>query len=65
MLSDNSKVAEWYTRGNSGMAVGLGTGVGTSHSSTGVGVGIPITSSSVATRRLVFGPDGILKSWKK
>lgn len=69
MLSDQSKVAEWYTRGNSGMAVGLGTGVGTSrsHSSSGVGfgVGVPVTSSSWQKRRLVFGPDGVLKSWSK
>lgn len=63
MLSDQSKVAEWYTRGDSGMSVGLGTGI--SRGPVGVGVGIPVHRKSGQYLRLTFGPDGILRSWNR
>ena len=59
MLSDQSKVAEWYTTRRSGMSVGVGTGIGP----VGAGVGVPVGGSRMRTLRLTFGPDGILKSW--
>jgi hypothetical protein len=61
MLSDQSKVAEWFTHHRPGMSVGVGTGIGP----VGAGVGIPVGGSSVRSLRLTFGADGILKSWSK
>lgn len=61
MLSDNAKVAEWYTGRSSGMSVGVGTGVGP----VGMGVGVPVGGNRFRSMRLTFGPDGILKTWSK
>lgn len=61
MLTDQSKVAEWYTRRRSGMSLGLGTGIGP----VGAGVGVPVGGGGVRSLRLTFGPNGILKTWSK
>ena len=63
ILDDRSKVAEWYSRQNSRMSVGLGTGF--SSGAVGMGVGAPVGSSTDRSLRLTFGADGILKSWKR
>lgn len=63
MLSDQSKVAEWFSRGDSGMSVGLGTGI--SRGPVGAGVGVPVYRGSGSYLQLTFGPDGILRSWKR
>lgn len=61
MLSDQSKVAEWYTGRSSGVSLGVGTGVGP----VGVGMGVPVGGNKIRSLRLTFTPDGILKSWSK
>ncbi len=61
MLSDNSKVAQWYGTRRTGMSLGVGTGVGP----VGAGVGVPVGSGQVRVLRLTFGPDGVLKSWSR
>lgn len=61
MLSDQTKVAEWFTQRRSGMSIGLGTGVGP----IGAGVGVPVGGSRPRSLRLTFGQDGILKSWSR
>lgn len=58
-LSDGSTIAEWYQR-RSGPSIGLGTGIG--HGPVGVGIGVPVSGPSVRVTRLVFDPDGILRS---
>lgn len=61
MLSDQSKVAEWYTGRSRGVSLGVGTGVGP----VGVGMGVPVGGNRIRSLRLTFGPDGNLKSWSR
>jgi hypothetical protein len=61
MLSDQSKIAEWYTGRSGGVSLGMGTGVGP----VGVGMGVPVGGNRIRSLRLTFGPDGILKSWSR
>lgn len=61
MLSDSSKVAEWFSGRKTGMSLGVGTGVGP----IGAGVGVPVGGGKLRVLRLTFGPDGVLKNWSR
>ena len=63
-LDDGTVVADWITRGHSGVSFGIGTGYWGGHS--GVGVGQSVSSGGWDhVMRLTFGPDKKLVAWKK
>jgi len=63
-LDDGTVVAEWFLSHGSQFSFGVGTGF--YGSSTGVGVGQSVTTTPPGNYlRLVFGPDGRLREWKK
>jgi hypothetical protein len=63
ILSDGSKVADWYVRRGPTTSVGVGMG---GYSAGGVGVGVGRTTSTTYNHylRLTFDPAGKLAHWE-
>lgn len=63
LLSDGSRVAEWFLKPGPQVSFGLGTGFGGGGGAVGVGQSVAVPTPGHYLR-LEFGPDGFLKRWE-
>lgn len=61
-LSEGTRVAEWHLKDRGGMSLSFGLGSYSQHSGVGVGQNLGTFGGGHEFLRLVFRPDGVLKS---